>query len=297
MPIQPTYPGVYVEEIPSGVHTIVGVSTSTTAFVGRALRGPDDRPYVINSFGDFERTFGGLWLDSSMSFAVRDFYLNGGGKAIIIRVSRNATQASIDLGSFKLKAKYVGAWGNRQRVRVDYKTRDPGDTKLFNLRIGLRQPTDPTNPNNPNDMTRPDIGEQFLNVSVDPKSTRFIGKVIAQSELVVIDGPDPTTRPAENTGPASAGDPLSGTDASAGPGGAFTITQKDAVDGDTIKDADLFGQEVDKSGIHRLLPSSGTRRRRRRDQRLAAGREVLPRPSRDAARRPALGLEFREPRR
>ncbi|WP_392530144.1 hypothetical protein [Nostoc sp. C117] len=49
MPIQPTYPGVYVEEIPSGVGTITGVSTSITAFIGRALRSPIDEPITINS--------------------------------------------------------------------------------------------------------------------------------------------------------------------------------------------------------------------------------------------------------
>ena len=42
MPTTPTYPGVYIEEIPSGVRTIMGVATSITAFIGRALRGPVD---------------------------------------------------------------------------------------------------------------------------------------------------------------------------------------------------------------------------------------------------------------
>jgi hypothetical protein len=41
---------------------------------------------TINSFGEYERIFGGLWLESSMSFAVRDFYLNGGSQAIIVRL-------------------------------------------------------------------------------------------------------------------------------------------------------------------------------------------------------------------
>ena len=86
MPVTVSYPGVYVEEIPSGVHTITGVATSITAFVGRALRGPTDQAMTINSFGDFERIFGGLWLGSTMSFAVRDFYLNGGSQAVIVRV-------------------------------------------------------------------------------------------------------------------------------------------------------------------------------------------------------------------
>jgi phage tail sheath protein FI len=86
MPSTLTFPGVYIEEIPSGVRTITGVATSITAFVGRALRGPINEPVVINSYGDFERIFGGLWVPSTMSYAVRDFYLNGGSQAIIVRL-------------------------------------------------------------------------------------------------------------------------------------------------------------------------------------------------------------------
>ena len=86
MPVAVSYPGVYIEEIPSGVRTITGVATSITAFIGRALRGPTDEPITINSNADFERNFGGLWTDSTLGFAVRDFYLNGGSQAIIVRL-------------------------------------------------------------------------------------------------------------------------------------------------------------------------------------------------------------------
>jgi phage tail sheath protein FI len=86
MPVQPTYPGVYIEEIPSGVRTITGVATSIAAFVGRARRGPVNEPVTLNSFGDFERIFGGLWADSTLGYAVRGFYLNGGGQAVIVRL-------------------------------------------------------------------------------------------------------------------------------------------------------------------------------------------------------------------
>ena len=103
MPVLTTYPGVYIEEIPSGVRTITGVATSITAFVGRALRGPTDDfgPVTINSYGDFERIFGGLWLGSALGFAVRDFFLNGGNQAIIVRVYRagvNPSNAVLDCG-------------------------------------------------------------------------------------------------------------------------------------------------------------------------------------------------------
>lgn len=88
MPIKPTHPGVYIEEVPSGVRTITGVATAITAFVGRAVRGPVDRPVRIQSFADYDRSFGGLSLDSPMSYAVQHFFLNGGTDAVVVRVYR-----------------------------------------------------------------------------------------------------------------------------------------------------------------------------------------------------------------
>ena len=39
MPVRPTYPGVYIEEIPSGVRPVAAVATSTAAFVGTFRKG------------------------------------------------------------------------------------------------------------------------------------------------------------------------------------------------------------------------------------------------------------------
>ena len=86
MPFNYSYPGVYVEEVPSGVRTITGVSTSITAFIGRAVRGEVNEPILILSYADFERTFGGLHIDYPMSYAVKDFFLNGGSQALIVRL-------------------------------------------------------------------------------------------------------------------------------------------------------------------------------------------------------------------
>lgn len=69
MPVTPSYSGVYVEEVPSGVRTITGVPTSIAAFVGRAARGPVDEPATLNGFGDFERVFGGLSATDPLSYA------------------------------------------------------------------------------------------------------------------------------------------------------------------------------------------------------------------------------------
>ena len=124
MPAALSYPGVYVEEIPSGVRTITGVSTSITAFIGKALRGPADEPVTINSFGDFERLFGGLWVESALGFAVRDFYFNGGSQAIIIRLYSPETgtnakpaKARLSKDGVSLEASSPGGWGNQLRFR------------------------------------------------------------------------------------------------------------------------------------------------------------------------------------
>lgn len=88
MLVQPrvTYPGVYIQEVASDVRTITPVDTATTGFIGRAKRGPVDTPVVCNSYADFERIFGGLWLESSLGYAVSDFFLNGGSKAVVVRL-------------------------------------------------------------------------------------------------------------------------------------------------------------------------------------------------------------------
>src|SRR5947208_12412115 len=105
MPVSPTYPGVYIDERPSGVHTIIGVATSITAFIGRALRGQVNTPIQVQSGADFERRFGGLSFDCPMSYAVEHFFLNGGTDALIVRVvhtgdatpANNASKASLAL--------------------------------------------------------------------------------------------------------------------------------------------------------------------------------------------------------
>lgn len=86
MPVTPNYPGVYVEELPSGVRTIVGVATSITAFIGRAKKGLLDRDVRVQSWADYQRQFGGLWEKSTMSYAVQQFFMNGGTDAIIVRI-------------------------------------------------------------------------------------------------------------------------------------------------------------------------------------------------------------------
>ncbi len=170
MPINPTYPGVYVQEIPSGVRTIVGVSTSVTAFIGSAKSGPIDKAIHILSYSDFERRFGGLSDDSEMSYAVRQFFSNGGSDAWVVRVAKNPVAATKTLQNatshdvLQITAVDEGKTGNEIEVRVDYKSGNPAST--FNLSVG---------------------DEMFLDLSMNSNDPRYIEDIInGVSKLVEV---------------------------------------------------------------------------------------------------------------
>jgi uncharacterized protein len=132
--------GGYAEEGPVGDCTIVGVDTSITAFIGRTPRGPVDEPVAVTGYREFERVFGGLWGGSRLGFAVRDFFLNGGGTAVVVRLYRESgddgggddlalPNARLTWGTgddeIVLESAAPGAWGNKLRFRVDWETRPP----------------------------------------------------------------------------------------------------------------------------------------------------------------------------
>lgn len=263
MPATLTYPGVYVEEIPSGVHTITGVATSITAFIGRSERGHVDEAITINSFGDYERNFGGLSLLSPMSFAVRDFYLNGGSQAVIVRVHNGATAARITLptesgsppsanppgDNLLLDAASPGSWGARLVAMVDHDTKDKAaanpDRSLFNLTV---QEIDP----NTNQVLN---SERFLNVSVSALNSRFVARVLDQgSGLVRIAKNNsgvflmPTGRPLETTTAASP------PNSPPGPGIQTPVKAVGGTDGADVTQAqfDGGGFQANKRGLYAL---------------------------------------------
>lgn len=141
MPVAPTYPGVYIEEVSSGVRTITGVSTSVTAFIGYTARGPVNRAVRLFNFGEFQRQFGGLTVDSQLSYALRQFFQNGGSEAIVVRVAAGAQAASVTLRNdaaapvnvLTVRAASEGTWGNTLRIDVDYDTLNPHS--LFNFTV------------------------------------------------------------------------------------------------------------------------------------------------------------------
>ena len=193
MPATLTYPGVYIEEISSGVHTITGVATSIVAFVGYTARGLDNRAKRILSFADFERAFGGLAADSELSYAVQQFFTNGGTEAYVVRVPKDgATAATVtvqDGGTdvLQITALSTGINGNNLYVDVDYDAAPSADPKAFNLTI-----TDP-------DPIRGTV-ERFRNVTMDDSKSNFVKAVVNDedtgSKLISVEAVG-TDRPAE----------------------------------------------------------------------------------------------------
>ena len=168
MPLQATYPGVYVQEIPSGVRTIMGVSTSIAAFIDCFKRGPKNQAVQIFSFGDFERIFGGLYEMSEASFAIQQFFLNGGSQAWVVRVTGQGSKAaSVSIGTNVLEATAIndGTWGNSIRLGIDHDTSDP--TKLFNLRVTEYRSNG-----------TPARQELYRNLSMTAADSNFVDKVV-----------------------------------------------------------------------------------------------------------------------
>jgi phage tail sheath protein FI len=240
MPVQTTYPGVYITETPSGVRTIAGVSTSITGFVGRAKRGPVNEPTTCFKFGDYNRRFGGLWLDGPMSYSVDDFFANGGGQAVIVRLFKangvnDGGVATLAVGSLQLIAANPGAWGNKLTATVTYSA-DAMAAAEVAARYGLTA-------NDLFDITVLDSEtngrEIFRNVAVaELAGARRVDRVLAsESNLVrvAVDGNGAPILP--NARPA---DTATGT----GAGGN---------DGLALDPPDVIGAEDQKTGFHALL--------------------------------------------
>jgi phage tail sheath protein FI len=123
--VQVTYPGVYIQERASGVRTITGVATSIAAFVGYTRKGVPDKAVAITSFSDFERGYGGLDHDSPLSYAVRQFYANGGSQALVVRVASGFASAAFVLSDdtpapvLDVAAASPGSWANSLRIAID----------------------------------------------------------------------------------------------------------------------------------------------------------------------------------
>ena len=122
MTVTTSYPGIYIQELPSLVHSITPAPTSTAVFVGYinpfyALTPPVDynTAIVLFSFADYQANFGGFfscpWQPDYVGQAVNQFFSNGGQTCYVVALqpqhyynSKGDKQGDIGAANCTLKA-------------------------------------------------------------------------------------------------------------------------------------------------------------------------------------------------
>jgi phage tail sheath protein FI len=198
MAVALTYPGVYLEEAPGGPPPISGVATSIAAFVGWTNRGPIGEPIMVESWIQYQQTFGGLIQGSYLGYAVYQFFQNGGTQAYIVRLFDNVTtpaaaaQGAVGVTSgpptdgMTLYANNPGLWSNGLCVSIPTSVPGPGTSHIFSLQVLM------LNPNGP-----PTLLESFSNLSTDPTSPQFAITIVNNnsSYITFTDPTAPSTVP------------------------------------------------------------------------------------------------------
>jgi len=169
------HPGVYIQEVPSGVKPIEGVSTSTAAFIGKAEKGPLDRALMVTSFTEFQANYGDFLNDSYLAHAALQFFNNGGKRLYVVRIAKNAKAADISLNDRKstpaktltITASSEGEWGNELDVEIANGTRDPSNEFRINVKSGGA------------------TLETHDNLSMDSAAKNFVGNVIAANSRLI----------------------------------------------------------------------------------------------------------------
>jgi uncharacterized protein len=232
--VTPNKLGLPVEQ-PSGPdQSIRRLDTARTAFVGRTLRGPVNRPVSIKSFSEFQHVFGGLWQPSLLGYAVEQFFDNGGCEALIVRVVNGARSATLVLqaGAQVLRLQAIRP-GTREflRASVDYDNIAPDATALFNLTVQRVRAQG---------TSLVEDQEIFPRLSVLPTSETYLPAGIAQSALIRLIGEVPAQRPDRTLDPAS------------GLATAYANSNSDGDDGAPLTDYDLIGSSAERTGLFAL---------------------------------------------
>jgi phage tail sheath protein FI len=204
-----SYPGVYLREISSGVRPLEVAGTSTPAFVGVAEMGPDSLAQPINSWAEYQRYFGGFVTGGFLAQSVYAYFLNGGRRCYVLRVTRTgAKRASVTVRNratppvdgLVVSARSSGTWGNSLYVQIEDGSRDPGNE----FRISVRRQSDPRVVVTGAEAPQP--VEVFDDLSVDAAAPNYVNTVIAR-ESALIDASVPKSNASQGHGRLVAGAP------------------------------------------------------------------------------------------
>jgi len=186
--------GIEILEQSGADNAIDRVPTGIAAFVGRTLKGPVNRPLLVKSFIEFQQSFGGLWQPATLSYAVEQFFENGGGSAYIVRVVNGAKPPTLTLPAGEGELRLIALNpGSREYIRasVDYDGIGQNEPDCFNLVVqrvrtaGSEQIEDQ---------------EIFRRLSTQKESGRFVTDVLMESRLARVTGAVPTDRPNRSAG-------------------------------------------------------------------------------------------------
>jgi phage tail sheath protein FI len=222
MPVAPTYPGVYVQEVPSGVRTIVGVSTSVGMFIGASKKGPIGEPIRCLNYSAFRDRFGEDSSAGQLAQNIKLFFLNGGTDCYAMRLANGATAATLTLKNenkmdvLTLTAIDFGLAGESIRALVTYSGPQPEAT--FNLEL-FRWATDSVGRRSKSE------GEQWRGLSMDPQSPLYAPAFLTQNSKLVSATPAPNL---SADAPAGSGASISGR---LMPDAEIVQTWKDYIDG------------------------------------------------------------------
>jgi len=183
-----SYPGVYVEEVSSGIRPIESASTSTAAFVGLSEKGPDDEALRVTSWTEFQRHYGSYITGGYLAHSVFQFFNNGGRQCYIVRITRsdaasaNVTvqnRATVPVNGLVFSAKNKGAWGNFLYLQIEDGSSDSGNTFKISIRKQVEVDLVPA------DFLNIAPLETHDGLSMDPASANYVVDVLSQNSTLI----------------------------------------------------------------------------------------------------------------
>ncbi len=226
--------GFDISEQGGPAHAIARVATGVTAFIGRALKGPVDTPVVIHAFAEYVRLFGGLWQPSTLSYALEQYFDNGGRTAVVVRVANSARPPTITLRTPGAPLTLVGlAPGSREYLRASVDFDGIGDNEEDRFNLVVQRTRTP-------DSERIEEQEIFRRLSVLPGSDRPVAAVLMDSRLVRVRGEVPRERPLRT--PSRHPGLLVG----------YVASNPDGDDGAPLTDYDIIGSSQRGTGLFAL---------------------------------------------
>ncbi|MFI7690065.1 phage tail sheath family protein [Nonomuraea sp. NPDC049655] len=215
----PSYPGVYLQETPSGVRPLEVAGTSTAAFVGLAEMGPAEATRVT-SWMEFQRRYGTFITGGFLAHSVLQYFNNGGRQCYIVRVvpddavaasvtlrnrvasqprqdaeaqdqsadqqetspaqkSTSSVQEAAGKSGVRFWGKSKGIWGNSLLLQIQDGTLDPGNE----FKLTVRRQVDPA-------LILEDVSdlaplETFDNLSVDPEAPNYVTTVLDRNSALI----------------------------------------------------------------------------------------------------------------